>query len=306
MDTLLGLRVFVSIADEGSLAAAAARLGLSRALVSKHLLALERRLGSRLVNRTTRRLSLTESGRAFYERSARAVGDIDEAMRCAGESVSVPRGTLRVTAGHTFGRRYLGPAVCDFLERYPEVTVDLSLNDRFVDIVEEGFDLAIRIGRLEESSLVARRLSSTQLVVCGAPAYLRRAGTPAQPQDLARHDCLVYRYAPEADVWSFSRGAEAVRVKVAGCLRANDGEILMQVAIAGHGLAVLPTFLAGDALCARELVPVLLDWEAEPLGIHAVYPSRQHLSAKVRTFVDLLAERFAGLPPWEAWRELRP
>jgi DNA-binding transcriptional LysR family regulator len=302
MDTLLSLRVFLQVADEGSLAGAAARLGLSRALASKHLMALERRLGTRLVNRTTRRLSLTESGRAFYERSARAVGDVEEAMRCAADSGSVPRGTLRVTAGHTFGRRYVSPALGDYLARHPEVTVDISLNDRFVDIVEEGFDLAIRIGRLEESSLVARRIAATQLLVCATPEYLRRHGTPVHPHDLATRNCLVYTFAAEPDIWTFGRGDDTVRVRVRGCLRANDGETLMQVALGSQGIALLPTFLAGDALVAGTLLPLLPDWRTEQIGIYAVYPSRKHLSAKVRTFVDFLAQRLEPLP--RTWAEV--
>ncbi len=242
MDTLLSLRIFLRIAEAGSLSAAADKLELSRAVVSKYLKELEERLGVRLVHRTTRRLSLTESGRAFYERCVQAVGDIDDAMRCAADSTAVPRGTLRINCAHAFGRRYVAPALGDYLARHPEVKVDLTLNDRVVDIVDEGFDLAVRIGRLDPSSLVARRLAATQLVVCASPAYLRRRG------------------------------------------------------MAGHGIVMVPTFLAGDALAAGKLVPVLAGWEGEQMGIYAVYPTRLHLSAKVRSFVDFLAERFAGLP----------
>jgi len=305
VDTLLSLRVFLRIADEGGLSAAGEKLGLSRALVSKHLGALENRLGTRLFHRTTRRLSLTESGRAFYDRCVQAVGDVEEAMRCASDSGARPRGTLRINSAHAFGRRYVAPALAEYLKRYPEVTVDLILNDRLVDIVEEGFDLAVRIGRLEESTLIARRLASTQLVVCGSPAYLRRHGVPAQPQDLERHNCLVYTYAAEPSIWTFQRGQDTLRVRVGGCLRANDGDTLMHIALADQGLALLPTFLVGEALADGRLLPVLADWETEQIGIHAVYPSRRHLSTKVRTFVDFLAERFEGLPAWETWRELR-
>jgi DNA-binding transcriptional LysR family regulator len=305
MDTLAGLRMFLAIADEGGLTAAGAKLGLSRALVSKHLLALESRLGVRLFHRTTRRLSLTEAGHAFRERCAHAVADIDEAMRCASDSASAPRGTLRLTAGHAFGSRYITPALADYLTQHPEVRVDLSLNDRLVDIVDEGIDLAIRIGRLEESTLVARRLFTTQLVVCGSPGYFDAHGTPDRPDGLGRHQCLVYAYANEPAIWTFRRGKEVVRARVSGRVDANDGEALMHLAMAGHGIALLPTFMAGDALRAGQLLPVLLDWQTEQLGIYAVYPSRQHLSAKVRTFVDFLADRFEGLPSWENWRELR-
>ena len=306
MDTLLSLRVFLRIAEDGSLTAAARHLSLSRALVSKHLKNLENRIGTRLANRTTRRLSLTEAGRSFYDRCVQAVADIDEAMHCAGDSTARPQGTLRVTAAHGFGRLYLAPALGDYLTRHPEVKVDLSLNDRVVDIIEEGFDLAIRIGQLEQSTLVARRLASTHLVLCGSPAYLRQQGVPKEPRELARHSCLTYAYAAEPAVWSFRQGTQTIRVRVEGCLQANDGETLMQAALAGHGLIVLPTFLAGDALRQGRLVPLLRDWESEPLGIYAVYPSRRHLSAKVRSFVDFLVARFQGVPAWEAWRQMAP
>jgi DNA-binding transcriptional LysR family regulator len=306
MDTLLSLKVFLRIAEEGSLTAAGEKLGLSRALVSKHLKYLESSLGTRLLNRTTRRLSLTEAGRSFYERCVQAAADIDEAMRCAGDSTARPRGTLRLNCGHTFGRRYLAPALGDYLAAHPEVRVDLTLNDRFVDIVEEGFDLAIRIGRLEESSLVARRLAATRLILCASPDYLRRRGAPREPADLARHDCLTYAYDPEPGVWSFRRNGQSSRVKVTGRLHANDGETLLQAALAGHGLIVLPTFLAAEALGRGVLLPLLDAWESDELGIYAVYPSRRHLSAKVRTFVDFLAARLAGAPAWEGWRAARP
>jgi len=303
MDTLLSLRVFLRIAEAGSLSAAAQKLDISRALVSKYLRDIEDRLGVRLVHRTTRRLSLTESGRAFYDRCVQAVGDIDDAMRCASDSTAVPRGTLRINCAHAFGRRYVAPALGDYLARHAEVKIDLTLNDRVVDIVDEGFDLALRIGRLEASSLVARRLATTQLVACASPAYLRRRALPGTPADLEGHDCLTYTYASDPGVWELSRGTEAVRVRVGG--GANDGETLMEIALAGHGIVMLPTFLAGDALAAGRLVPVLPGWEGEQMGIYAVYPSRLHLSAKVRSFVDFLAERFAGLPTWERWREVR-
>jgi len=302
MDTLLSLRIYLQIAEERSLTKAADRLGISRALASKHLKYLETELGALLVNRTTRRLSLTEAGQSFYERCAQAVADIEEAMRCAGDSGAVPRGTLRVNAAHAFGRRYVAPALGEFLARHPEVRVDLTLNDRFVDIVEEGFDLAIRIGQLDQSSLVARRLASTDLVVCGSPGDLRRRGVPGAPADLAGHDCLTYAYAREPGVWSFRRDSESARVRVSGSLHANDGETLLAVALADRGLIELPTFLAGEALASGGLVPLLTDWETERLGIYAVYPSRRHLSAKVRSFVDFLGARFAGEPEWEAWR----
>jgi DNA-binding transcriptional LysR family regulator len=306
MDTLLSLRIFLRIAEAGSLSAAADKLEISRAVVSKYLKELEERLGVRLVHRTTRRLSLTESGRAFYDRCVQPVGDIDEAMRCASDSTALPRGTLRINCAHAFGRRYVAPALGEYLARHPEVKVDLTLNDRVVDIVDEGFDLAVRIGRLDPSSLVARRLAATQLVACVSPAYLRRRGAPAEPSDLEGHDCLTYAYDPDPGAWELWRAEESVRVRVGGGARANDGETLLEIALAGHGIAMLPTFLAGEALASGRLVPVLPGWEGEQMGIYAVYPSRLHLSAKVRSFVDFLAERFAGLPTWERWRELRP
>ena len=309
MDNLLALKAFLRVAEEGSLAAAADKLGISRALVSKYVIALENQLGTRLFNRTTRRLSMTESGRSFYERSAQAVADLDEAMRCAADSGAAVRGTLRINCAHGFGRRYISPAIGDYLTHQPEVRIDLELNDRLVDIVEEGFDLAIRIGRLEESTLVARKLATTQLVVCGAPAYLARHGEPKVPEDLVRHNCLGYTYTREQSVWSFRRPGAApdgeLAIRVDGCVRANDGDTLMEVALAGHGLIMVPTFLCGGAIAGGLLKPLLLDWETPVLGVHAGHPSRKHLSAKVRSFVDFLAERFEGIPCWETWREVK-
>lgn len=300
-DRLMALEMFVRIVEGGSFTAAAEQMGLSRAAVSKHLAALEDRLEVRLLNRTTRRCSLTEAGQAFYERCRQILGDLEEAEREAGQTGLRPRGTLKVNAPMTFGTNHLAPAVPDYLALYPEVSIDMTLNDRVVDLLEEGFDIAIRIGRLANSSLVARRLAPSRIVACAAPSYLGRRGHPSMPAELGLHDCLVYAYAPNRDVWEFTGPNGLETVKVNGRLRANNGEALVAAAAAGLGIVSTPTFMVDRLLADRRLVPILERFPIPERGIYAVWPHGRHLSAKVRTFVDFLAARFAPEPYWDAW-----
>lgn len=300
-DRLLALSVFTRIVESGSFTAAADQLGMSRAAVSKHLMALEDRLGARLLNRTTRRCSLTEAGQAFYERGRQILGDLDEAEREAGQTGMRPRGLLKVNAPMTFGTMHLAPAVPGYLEAWPEVSIDMTLNDRVVDLLEEGFDIAVRIGRLADSSLVARRLAPCRMVTCAAPAYLDRHGRPGSPQELAQHDCLGYAYASNRETWEFNGADGPVTVRVRGRLRANNGEALVAAATAGLGIVMTPTFMASAELADGRLVTLLEDWPPPERGIYAVWPHGRHLSAKVRTFVDFLAARFGPVPYWDAW-----
>jgi DNA-binding transcriptional LysR family regulator len=300
-DRLMELEMFVRIVEAGSFTAAAEQMGLSRAAVSKHLAALEDRLEVRLLNRTTRRCSLTEAGQAFYERCRQVLGDLEEAEREAGQTGLRPRGTLKVNAPMTFGTTHLAPAVPDYLALYPEVSIDMTLNDRVVDLLEEGFDMAIRIGRLADSSLVARRLAPSRIVVCAAPSYLARRGHPAVPAELGLHDCLTYAYASSRDVWEFTGPAGPITVRVNGRLRANNGEALVAAAAAGFGIVSIPSFMVDKMLADGRLVPVLESYPIPERGIYAVWPQGRHLSAKVRTFVDFLAARFAPEPYWDAW-----
>jgi DNA-binding transcriptional LysR family regulator len=300
-DRLMALEMFVRIVENGSFTAAADQLGLSRAAVSKHMAALEDRLDVRLLNRTTRRCSLTEAGQAFYERCRQILGDLEDAEREAGQTGLRPKGTLKVNAPMSFGTMYLAPAIPDFLGLYPEVSIDMTLNDRVVDLLEEGFDVAIRIGRLADSSLVARRLAPSRIVACAAPSYIARRGTPSAPAELGLHDCLVYAYAPNRDVWEFTGPSGPVTVKVRGRLRANNGEALVAAAAAGFGIVWSPTFMVDGLLADGRLVPILEDFPIPERGVYAVWPHGRHLSAKVRSFVDFLAARFGPEPFWDAW-----
>ncbi len=298
-DRLTAIEVFVRIVEEGSLSAAGERLGLSRAAVSKHLVALEDRLGVRLLNRTTRRSSLTEAGSIFHERARHILAELAEAEREAGRSGARPTGRLRLNAPMTFGTMHLAPAIPAYCAAHPAVTVDMTLNDRLVDLVDEGFDLAVRIGRLDDSSLVARRLALCRFIACAAPSYLAQRGRPATPEELADHTCLGYSYAPDGDVWEFVGRDGPRRVRVSGPLRANNGEALAAAAAAGLGIVLSPTFIVSADLRAGRLVSILDDYTVAERGIFAVWPAGRHLSAKVRSFVDFLVERFGPTPYWD-------
>ncbi|MGE5475809.1 MAG: LysR family transcriptional regulator [Bacteroidales bacterium] len=300
MDLLAGMAVFARVVDAGGISAAARDLRLSKSAVSKQLAALEDRLGARLLQRTTRRMSLTEAGAGFLEHCRRVVAEAEAAESAVGALQAEPRGTLRINAPMTFGTMHLAAAMPDFMARYPQLTVNLSLNDRLVDLLEEGYDVAVRIGRLADSSLVARKLAPARRVIVAAPSYLDRRGRPQSLAELAGHDVLSYSYISAADEWTFlgPGGEESVRVEPR--LSANNGEILLAACLAGTGIAAVPTFISGPSLRAGTLVRLLPQYESAGLGIHAVWPTARHLSAKVRAFVDFLAERFGPVPYWDA------
>jgi len=299
MDQLTGMRVFATIVDKGGFAPAATALGMSKTMVSKHLAAIEDRLGVRLLNRTTRKIGLTEIGAEYLRRCQEIIQLVDEADGRLLESHDRPRGLLRVNAPVTFSERHLAPSIAEYRRRHPDVQVDLVVNDRVIDLIEEGFDLAVRIGRLKDSTLVARRLAPAHMVLVASPAYLAARGRPERPEDLARHDCLIYAYSSERDEWRFADedGPRTVRVK--GPVSSNNGMILMQAAIDGQGIVVLPTFIVGDALRDGRLVEILAEYRPQDRAIYAVFPANRHLSPKVRSFVDFLVERFGGRPYWE-------
>lgn len=297
MDRFQALRVFAQVVESGSFAKAAERLDLSTSAISRHVAELEAHLRTRLLNRTTRRISLSESGRALYERAVQLLADLEEAEQEAAQAAVVPRGTIKLTTSVAFGVRHIAPAIAAFAARHPEVGFDVSLSDRTVDLVEEGFDLAVRIGALGSENLVARRLAETRLLPCAAPSYLAAHGTPRVPEDLERHNCLTYEYESPRNQWRFrdSSGRERL-VRVSGRVNSNNSELLAEAAAQGVGIAFAPGFVLGPALRAGRLVPVLPEFEPPALPIYAVYPSRKHLSAKVRLFVEFLIERFARLP----------
>jgi DNA-binding transcriptional LysR family regulator len=303
MDRFATMESFVRVVEAGSFVAGAQRLGLSTAMVSRHVRDLEQRLGTRLLNRTTRRISLTDAGAAYFERSRQLLRELEEMDLSVSREVQQPRGVLRVNAPVVFGTRHLSRLLAEFQARYPEVGIDLTLTDRFIDLVEEGADLAVRIGALAESSLVARRLCPARVVLCAAPAYLERARVPRSVDDLAQHNCLGYTYTRGGAEWEFGGDAGPVVVPIRGSLRANHGEVLHQAALDGMGIALLPTFIAGEALREGRLRQVLPHASTPELSAYAVFPSRKFLSAKVRTFVDFLAEKFGPEPYWDAWRK---
>ncbi|MEX2642453.1 MAG: LysR family transcriptional regulator [Acetobacterales bacterium] len=297
MDRLAAMEVFVRVAEEGSFSAAARHLGLSNTAVSKQVKALEGRLGARLLNRTTRRVALTEVGRAYLERARRILAEVEETEHAAGRQHAEPRGTLRLNAPLSFGSLHVATAIPDFLAQYPDMEVEMTMTDRFVDVVEEGYDLAIR-GRTMpvESSLIARRIAPERFAVCAAPAYLAAQGRPAAPADLAAHDCLAYAGTGN---WRFAGPDGEVTVPVHGRLRANNGDALRAATLGGLGVALLPTFLVGDDLRQGRLERLLPGWEPPEAGIFAIYPHTRFLSAKVRAFIDFLVRRFNPTPEWD-------
>ena len=301
MDRFQAMRVFTQVVESGSFSAAAEKLGLSPTAASRHVAELETHLQTRLLNRTTRRVSLTESGRAFHERCVQLLADLEEAEQEAGQAARVPRGTVRLTTSVNFGVRHITPAIADFMAKHREVRFDVSLADRIVDLVEEGFDLALRIGVAGSGNVVARKLGETRLVPCAAPVYLEKHGAPATPADLTRHNCFTYEYVTPRNVWRFrDASGKDIEVRVSGNLHSNNGDVLAEVAARGAGIVFEPAFIVGPDVRAGRLVPLLQDFIPSPVPIYAVYPSRKHLTAKVRLFVDFLVERFAQAQDWSA------
>lgn len=300
MDSVSAMITFARVVETRSFSAAARRLGMSKSAVSKQIARLEDRLGARLLNRTTRRISPTEVGAALFERCARIAAEVEEAEQIVTRMHAAPRGVLKVNAPVSFGHLHLTPALAPFMARHPELRVDLSLNDRFVDVVEEGFDVVIRIARLADSSLVARQLAPARRIVCAAPSYLARHGMPQTPAELAGHDCLLYGQPAVQDEWRFvDRAGGAHAVKVDGCFRADNGDALRAALLEGLGVGLMPTFLVGEDITAGRLIHLLPDHE-NPFGaVNAVYPHSRHLSPKVRAFVDHLVERFGPEPYWD-------
>lgn len=301
MDRLRAFEVFTMVVQRGSFTRAADALDTSAANVTRYVNELERHLGTRLLHRTSRRLSLTESGRALHERVRGILDDVAEAEALASESTVQARGRLRLNAPVSFGILHLAPLWPRFMALHPDVELDVSLSDRVVDLVEEGYDLAIRISRGgAAASQVTRRLSTSHNVVCAAPAYLARKGRPRRLEDLAAHVCIAYSHSSMAEEWPLTDAAGNTRVvRMRSVMQANNGDTVRAATLAGRGLSWQPTFLIGEDLRAGRLVRVLPDHSLPDIDILAVYPSRRHLSAKVRLMVDFLAEQFRGTPSWD-------
>jgi DNA-binding transcriptional LysR family regulator len=296
MDRLAELDIFARVVTAGSMSAAGRELGLSPPVVSKRIKSLEERLGTRLLQRTTRQLALTESGKGFYERVVTILASVDEAEAWVSRRAAAARGILKVSAPTSFGRMHIAPHLVDFLRAYPEITIDLSLSDQFVDIVAEGFDLAVRIADLADSSLVAKRLAPNHRVLCATPDYLKAHGAPQTLADLSRHQLLLHN----ADHWRLEGPTGPAAVKVESALRTNSSEVIREAVLAGIGIALRSTWDVGPEIDSGKLVIVLPEWQASNrVAVHAVYPSRRHLAHKVRVFMDFLGERFGQPPYWD-------
>jgi DNA-binding transcriptional LysR family regulator len=289
------MAVFAKVVESASFAAAARHFDMSPAMVSKHVRTLEERLGVRLLNRTTRHVSATEVGQNYYERCLRILSELEDAERAAGDLQAAPRGLLRVTTSVSFGAHQLAPAIADYLIAYPDVSVDLSLHDNYVDLLEERIDLAIRLGQLADSSLIAKKLYAVEMVLCASPGYLAANGTPQKPRDLSKHSCLIYTYAaPRAWAFTDPEGKEEV-IRISGRLLANGGDALLALALKDTGILLGPDYLVADDLSAGRLIRLLPDFKTQETPVYAVYPHSHFLSAKTRTFIDFLTARFAHL-----------
>jgi DNA-binding transcriptional LysR family regulator len=292
MDKFQEMRAFVSVVNEGSFVRAADALNMSKTAVSRLVSDLEARLGSRLLQRTTRKLSLTQEGEVFHERCKELLNGLEEAEAELNAHTGEVIGQLRVNVPVTFGLLYLAPLWPRFMDLHPKVTLEVSLADRLVDLVEEGYDLAVRIARLPSSSLVSRQLTATRMVLCASPDYLRRHGTPAHPSDIARHQVITYTLLATGDHWAFEGPDGVVNVKVQPRMRTNSGDTCCAAAVGHHGIVLQPSFLVAPFLATGQLVEVLPQYRSIELGIYALYPSRKHLTPKVRALVDFLVEAF--------------
>ena len=302
MDQLSAIRSFIEIADRGSLTRAAETLDLSRAMISRHLEGMERWLGARLLHRTTRRVSLSEAGQEALPRLRQMLELAADLQAVAGAHRTEPTGKLRITTSLSFAVSCLTQAVVDFQGRHPRIEVELLTVDRAVDLVGERIDLAVRITNRLDDGVVARRLASCHSVLCASPAYLKRRGRPERPEDLKVHDCITHAFGSRAE-YRLRRAGRLTTLDVKGALSGNETAVLRQAALAGAGIAMLPTYFVGDDLMRGALVRLLPDHEPEPLGIHAVYLSRQHQPQPLKLLIDFLAERFGGdVAPWD----LRP
>lgn len=301
MADLKSARVFLAVARTNGFTAAAEELGLSKAACSKHVARLEAQLGVRLLNRSTRTVRLTEAGMAYRDRMREILAEIEDTESSIARLNTNPRGQLRIMAPTSYGSFHLTRAIADYQTRFPDVIVDLLLADRAVDLVEEGIDLAIQVGELADSSYVARTLARVRIVVCGAPAYLERAGRPERPGDLRGHNCLIYSSRHPVGAWQFIVGGRKQQMIVGGTFRSSAGEALRIAAVQGRGLVQLPTYMVGLEIQAGRLQPVLEEFEPPPRPISVLFLHRRYLSAKVRSFVDFMQARYQPEPYWARW-----
>ena len=299
MNAISDLDFFVQLVKQGSLVALARELGVTPPAISSRLSQLEKRLGVRLLNRTTRRLSVTHEGELYLATGSRLLADLQELERSIASSRAMPKGLLRVNATFGFGRRHMAPAIIEFARRYPEVEVQLELTDRAVNLADKAFDIGIWFGMVPDSRMVARKIAGNRRLLCASPAYLAKAGSPATPHDLQAHQCIVLRESDAAyGTWHLTRGSKRETVKVRGALSTNDGETALLWTLAGFGILMRSEWDVHAHLQAGRLVPILQDWTLPVADIFAVYPERMNLSAKVSAFIDFLSEWFGATPNW--------
>lgn len=300
MDRFENMSTFIRVVEAGSISGAADRLDVAKSAVSRRLKELEEHLGVELFHRTTRKMNLTDTGRAFYHQSVRILDDVLEAELATSQAHGTLKGSLRIALPLSFGLMHMGPAINEFLQAHPQIEFDLDFNDREVDLIQEGFDLAIRIARLPDSSLIARRLAPIRTVICASPQYLEQNGEPQTPDDLINHRCLAYSLISDHEYWHLtdSNGNE-IRTKIHPYLKASSGDYLKDAAVDGVGIIQEPSFIAYKEIERGALVPILKDYQTPKIDAYAIYPQTRHLSRRVRAFVDFLVKRFAGTPYWD-------
>jgi DNA-binding transcriptional LysR family regulator len=307
MDKFSEIQTFVNVVETGSLSAAADRMAVAKSAVSRRLAELESRLGVQLLQRTTRRIKLTDSGRRFHESSRRILADLEESEFAIATEHATLNGVIRIAAPLSFGIHHLSPVLNNFQKAHPRVDLDLSLDDRQINLLEAGFDLGLRIGKLEDSSLIARRLAPIRRIVLASPTYLQQHGEPRSPEDLKQHIGLTYTNMPEGQLWQFTRpDGSLVSVRVPGHLKANNGEFLLNAAIDDLGVVVSTTFIACKAIEQGLLKPILCEFEPKPVSLYVIYPSQRHLPHRVRTLIDFLAECFCENPYWDIFTPPSP
>lgn len=300
MDKFEALASFVHVVEQGGISRAAEHQQLAKSAISRRLTELEQHLGVQLFHRTTRQMQLTDTGQGLYERAVRLLADLEDTELTISAQHGALSGRVRVAAPLTFGLTHLAPAINEFLVQHPQVTFDIDFNDRQVDILQERIDVAIRIARLEDSSLMARHLTPIRTQVVASPAYLDRYGIPITPTELAQHRCLLYSNNADGDVWRYHEAdGHPGKARLSVVLRANNGEFLRDAAIAGHGITYLPTFICAQAIASGTLVPILTAYRWQTVGAYAVYSATRQLSQRVRYFIDFLVERFAATPSWD-------
>lgn len=300
MDKLDAMAAFVRVVASGSYAEAARRLGLTRSAVSKGVMELEHDLGVRLLDRTTRRVAPTEAGLAYYERCLSILAQVEETEQQVSRLHDEPKGVLKINGPLSFGTLYLGKLVAEFMLRYQDLRVELSLTDRYIDPLEEGVDVTLRIGILKDSSLIARRVSSTRMMIVASPVYLKANGTPKAPADLAGHRCLTYGHTTSMQKWSLTDAGKTSSRAVGSCMASTNGDVLRDAAVAGIGIALLPEFIVGPDVAAGRLRSILPKHAPADLEIHALYAPNRYLAAKTRVFIDFLVEKFGKKPDWNS------